>query len=613
MEQERKESSIAPELFYEIIDCLLTGKSFRNTIEPEVLNQIVQILLERFDDVVITPEKLLETYHTFPFIDPKEIIESRGLFKELTKKKLTQLVEICKWVIPFLRRPLASKESFPAPVIIVQMGNGQGKTTLSTALFVLCNIILKDYLKFYRKTVVRKTLSVETIHILQESAQPSPGTLVIMDEYSDLGNMSLSENVSFVIFTGKKSVEKIEKTFIHNPVYTVEIPDMDSMELTELVLKNFSVRKEDIDNLRKAASKLIESKVNPKTALSVIKHSSEYENQLLKKHGFIFNHETIEYIARHAGIAFGHNFNLESLEEMLKARVYGQNHVIDSLVELVGISKYSLNRKNRPLFVAMFGGTTGVGKTECATALAEYLYGPGSLIRIDMGEYTEPHSVSRITGSPPGYVGHNTEPAFVTSLKKSPRRVLLFDEIEKAASTVQELLLGVMDYGQLTTGSGEVLNLRESIVIFTTNALADRMHKSKLGFHFGEQAIIDSAEYREALIQAKIFSPEFLNRIDLVVPFHKMDNETSMKIAYREIESIVDELSYQGFALEYSQEDLESLVASADKNQGGRAIIRAIDKWKRIIVNKIRTKDYVVVSGRKVICIETKDINGGLE
>jgi hypothetical protein len=254
------------------------------------------------------------------------------------------------------------------------------------------------------------------------------------------------------------------------------------------------------------------------------------------------------------------------------------------------------------------GDPTGVGKTETASGLSDHLFGKDTLIRVDMGEYTEHHSVSRLIGSPPGYVGYATDTAFAAALKKTTRRVILFDEIEKAAPNIHELLLGMLDSGRLTLSTGELLDLRESVIIMTTNALADQAGKSKLGFQETEESRNLLSNYREALLKNKVFAPEFVNRMDLVLPFKVLDKAAASAIALREIEQIREELSYQGFTLSYTQEAFDKALKNSDASQGGRGIIRSIDSWKREIVSKIRKNTIVKENDKKIIVIEGSNV-----
>jgi intein/homing endonuclease len=1058
---------ISSELVYEIISCILEKKSFRNKVPYALITKSINTLLEQSINITITANDIINAYKTAPVIQPYQIIDQSVISKNLTSQRKEELADIVNWLMPCIKQSVSKKDTLTSSVFIIAMGQGQGKTIMSDALHKSIVYITKEILKVHKKNIVKVTLNSEIDAQNLDVTQYAPGSIVIFDGMMKSQAILSVENVNYVIFVDNKSANKIKTLFSHNPVYTIDLEDMNITQTMELISKRFIFE----DNIRQklyiSVQKLLEAQVSPKKILSLLDYSSELENQTHQSDGFKFNQTTLDYVASHAGITFGYDFNLSTLETSLKKRVYGQDHVLDLLIETVGIAKYGMSRKNRPLLTAIFGGPTGVGKcihansiiwysggmkrirsivplrpnsntevninldvmswnsnksvfsvekatklwkdevktgyelsleygysektspwhpvygytkkeghryytskeidelvkqdeeiyiplvtnghtqwnkqeyaeivsvykekrakekfgpemtfktllteevayllgvlcgdgslnnhtkdnrwrksrigltnsnltilkksirayresflggtishsskneynlgskklrslldsiglnttsikkeipdiifdspktvtaafvrglfdtdgsaskrgyieitlgseelikdlqvillgfgilssyktsynkkykknyyrldiqsyarkfydeigfsvlkkherksilseknnpnikyyppcvskemkesymnlksqtqrkslkliekkygiymrgkripsqaklesfiidigmnnitdnlkklyseksliwlkvknvkeaevdlydlvvptthsfiangiinhnTETATGLSEHLFGKNTLIRVDMGEYTEHHSVSRLIGSPPGYVGYATDTAFAAALKKSTRRVILFDEIEKAAPNIHELLLGVLDNGRLTLSTGELLDLRESVIIMTTNALADQAGKAKLGFLGVGENKDALSNYRESLLKHKTFAPEFINRMDLILPFKALTTEAGMSIALREINQIKEELSYQGYILEYTQEIIDKAIKNSDTNQGGRGIIRAIDSWKREIVSKIRKNEFIQKDNKKIIVIEGSNV-----
>jgi ATP-dependent Clp protease ATP-binding subunit ClpA len=333
--------------------------------------------------------------------------------------------------------------------------------------------------------------------------------------------------------------------------------------------------------------KLIESKVSPKAILNIIELGAEHEKQAQFKRDFIFNQNTIAHLAHKAGIKIGYDFDIEKLREKLLQNVYGQENAVEMIVTSVGMAKYGIRNKSKPVLTALFVGPTGVGKTELSIALSNIMFGEDTIIRLDMGEYTERHSVSRLVGSPPGYVGYSTDTAFSAALKKNSRRVILFDEIEKAAPEVHQLLLSLLDTGKVTLANGETIDTKDSIIIMTSNALVDKLKKVDIGFNEEKEKSKILSNYRKALEENKIFTPEFLNRIDAVIPFNFLNEEVCTKIIRREVEKMTSSLEMQGYKITIPEDVTKLILKTTNKPFNGRSIVRSVDAIKRLVVMKI--------------------------
>ncbi len=270
------------------------------------------------------------------------------------------------------------------------------------------------------------------------------------------------------------------------------------------------------------------------------------------------------------------------LEEELHSRVVGQNEAISAISDAVRRSRAGLNDPKRPIGSFIFLGTTGVGKTELAKALAEYLFDDENMMtRIDMSEYQEKHSVSRLVGAPPGYVGYDEGGQLTEAVRRKPYSVVLFDEIEKAHPDVFNILLQVMDEGRLTDSLGRKIDFKNTILIMTSN-IGSRQLKdfgSGVGFNTGGS---DKEKAHGVISKAlnKAFSPEFLNRVDDIIMFDQLEREDIFGIIDIELRDFFSRVRKLGFELNLSPESKDFIANKGyDKNFGARPLKRAIQKY----------------------------------
>lgn len=225
---------------------------------------------------------------------------------------------------------------------------------------------------------------------------------------------------------------------------------------------------------------------------------------------------------------------LQKLEETLHKRVVGQEEAVSAVARAVKRGRVGLKSPNRPIGSFLFLGPTGVGKTELSKALAEALFGrEDSMIRVDMSEYMEKHSVAKMIGSPPGYVGHDEGGQLSDKVRTHPYSVILFDEIEKAHPDVFNILLQVLDDGRITDSQGRVVDFSNTVIIMTSNAGAKAIvDPKKLGFAVKEDKADDYKRMKQNVMDEvkMIFRPEFLNRIDEIIVFHALGEEHLKKI-----------------------------------------------------------------------------------
>ncbi len=277
--------------------------------------------------------------------------------------------------------------------------------------------------------------------------------------------------------------------------------------------------------------------------------------------------------------------NLRNLEDELRKRVVGQDEAISAVARAIRRSRAGLKDPKRPIGSFLFLGPTGVGKTELARALASTLFGgEENMIRLDMSEYMEPHTVSRLFGSPPGYVGHEEGGQLTEQVRRRPYSVILLDEVEKAHPEVFNSLLQIMDDGRLTDGQGRTVDFKNTVVIMTSNAgSADLKRAARIGFSYkqGEDDIRDEqhevmrSKAMEGLKHA--FRPEFINRIDQIVVFHSLGRKELYQIVDLLLSQVRDRLSDQGIMLEVTDEARDFLLkVGYDEEYGARPLRRAI-------------------------------------
>ena len=305
-----------------------------------------------------------------------------------------------------------------------------------------------------------------------------------------------------------------------------------------------------------------------------------------------------EVVSRWTGVPVsklleGEMKKLLALEDELHKRVIGQDEAVMAVAEAVIRARSGLKDPKRPIGSFIFLGPTGVGKTELARALAEFLFDDErALVRIDMSEYQEKHTVSRLIGAPPGYVGYDEGGQLTEAIRRRPYSVVLFDEIEKAHHDVFNTLLQVLDDGRLTDGQGRTVDFKNTIVIMTSNIGSHRILEYRGAFEGEEYRRMKDAVLSE-LRQA--FRPEFLNRLDEIIVFHALDEEQLKKIVDIQLASLRARLEERHIRLELTDAARTRLVRSGyDPNYGARPLKRAIQREietplaKRILAGEVR-------------------------
>ena len=270
------------------------------------------------------------------------------------------------------------------------------------------------------------------------------------------------------------------------------------------------------------------------------------------------------------------------MEEKLEEKVLGQNDAIKEISSSVRRARIGLSLKNRPMGSFIFLGPTGVGKTELAKRLAEFMFGDlEALIRIDMSEFMEKHNVSRLIGAPPGYIGYDEGGLLTEKIRRKPYSVILLDEIEKAHPDVFNILLQVLEEGQLTDHLGHTVSFRDAIIIMTSNVGAREItHGNNIGFSskgkdngFNEMKVSLMNELK------RVFNPEFLNRIDEIIVFHQLEEEDLLKIIDIMFEEIKENIKDHNISIKIDNLAKEFIINNYyDKKYGARTLRRALQK-----------------------------------
>ena len=304
------------------------------------------------------------------------------------------------------------------------------------------------------------------------------------------------------------------------------------------------------------------------------------------------------------------NTRLKNLEHTLHERVIGQNEAVEAVAKAIRRGRVGLKDPNRPIGSFLFLGPTGVGKTELSKALAESLFGKeDSMIRIDMSEYMEGHSVSKLIGSPPGYVGYDDGGQLTEKIRRNPYSVILFDEIEKAHPDVMNMMLQILDDGRLTDSNGRTVDFKNTVIIMTSNIGARLItDKKSLGFSVDDNSNDNETqkEYentkKDVLAELKKqFRPEFINRIDEIIVFHKLQNDEIRQIIDIMLKQLKDRLQLQDIDVEIDDKVKDKIAESGiDTNYGARPLKRAI---QNMIEDRIAEEilDGKITKGKKTL------------
>lgn len=306
---------------------------------------------------------------------------------------------------------------------------------------------------------------------------------------------------------------------------------------------------------------------------------------------------------------------LLNLEEILNKKVVGQKEAIIAVSKAIRRARVGLKDPDRPIGTFIFCGPTGVGKTELCNALAEALFGnKNSLIRIDMSEYMEKHSVSRLIGAPPGYVGYQEGGQLTEAVRRNPYSIILLDEIEKAHNDVFNILLQVMEDGRLTDNMGRVINFKNTIIIMTSNVGAHNIKKQNvLGFNNNKNVEKNDYDNMKKLIMEEVkqkFKPEFINRIDDIIVFHKLKDNEILEIVNLMLDNTFDRLKERKITINLDEDSKKFLVnKGVDLNYGARPLRRIITKELEDKLSEEMLKGFIKGGDRLEVYCDGEELN----
>ena len=441
----------------------------------------------------------------------------------------------------------------------------------------------------FQKVMVEPTTPEETVQILDN----------IKERYEDHHNVRYTPEAirACVRLTERyvsdrcfpdKAIDALDEAgsrihITHSPV-SKEMEEQEKRIDAVHALKNEAVKNQNFE----LAADYRDQEANLQEELNRIK--AAWEEKLSRERVTVDEDQIAEVVSMMTGIpvqrmgeAEGHK--LKDMAVNLKREVIGQDEAIDKLVRSIQRGRVGLKDPNKPIGAFMFLGPTGVGKTYLAKKLAEYMFGSAdALIRIDMSEYMEKHTVSRMVGAPPGYVGHEEGGQLTEKVRRKPYSILLLDELEKAHSDVFNILLQVMDEGRLTDSNGTTVDFKNTVIIMTSNCGTRQLKDfgKGIGFSRPDTPAADKQYSREVIQKAlhKQFAPEFLNRLDDIINFDQLDLEAIKRIVDIELKPIVKRVKEMGYTLETEEDAKEFLARKGyDVQYGARPLKRALQTY----------------------------------
>ena len=440
----------------------------------------------------------------------------------------------------------------------------------------------------FQKIIVESPDAEETLHILRN----------IKDRYEDHHNVEYTDDAI-------QACVKLSARYITDRCFPDKAIDVMDEAGSRVHLTNIQVPEEieeqealiaDAHNQKNLAVK----NQNYELAAEYRDRERRLENELaqmkqrweasLKNHRQLVNEEQIaETVSMITGIpvqrmAQSEGIRLKGMREALNKSVIAQESAINKLVKAIQRNRLGLKDPNRPIGTFMFLGPTGVGKTLLAKELALHMFGStDALIRVDMSEFMEKHTVSRLVGAPPGYVGYEEGGQLTEKVRRRPYSIILLDEIEKAHADVFNLLLQVTDEGRLTDGNGRLIDFRNTVIIMTSNVGSRQLKDFGRGVGFSTRMEFDDKEHSRSVIQKalnKTFSPEFLNRIDEIVTFDTLDSTALRTIADLEVDKLINRLQALGIQVNVNDEARDYISRKGyDPQYGARPLKRAVQTY----------------------------------
>ena len=440
----------------------------------------------------------------------------------------------------------------------------------------------------FQKVVVEPATPEETVQILNN----------IKDKYEHHHNVEYTPDAikACVELTTRyltdrhlpdKAIDALDEVGARVHISNINVPK----EVTDIEKKIVDIKEKKNDVIRsqkyEEAARLRDVERQLNSSLEAARKQWEEESSNNKQ---IVNEESVaEVVSMMCGIPLqkvnqNENEKLSKMQESISGKVVGQEDAVKKIVKAIQRGRVGLKDPNKPIGSFMFLGPTGVGKTQLAKILAKYLFdSEDSLIRIDMSEYMEKFAVSRLVGAPPGYVGHDEGGQLTEKVRRKPYSVVLLDEIEKAHPEVFNLLLQVLDDGQLTDSLGRKVNFKNTIIIMTSNTGSRQLKEFGTGVGFSTKSRSDNkVDESNSIIDKELkkkFAPEFLNRVDDVIMFNSLDKEDINKIIKIELDGLINRVEKMEFNLEITEGAVEYIANEGfDQEYGARPLKRAIQK-----------------------------------
>ena len=462
----------------------------------------------------------------------------------------------------------------------------------------------------FQKIIVEPTTIEETLEIMRN----------IKEKYEDFHNVSYTDEAieACVRLTDRyindryfpdKAIDAMDESGARSHLTNVEVPK--EMEEQEAKLEEMKQKKTDAvrDQNYELAASFRDKERQLNEQLEVMKEAWEKEMKANRQTVDLDDIENV--VSLMSGIpvkrmAMVEGQKLVSLREDLKKKVIAQDKAVEQLTKAILRSRVGLKDPNKPTGTFLFLGPTGVGKTYLAKELAKQMFGSAdALIRIDMSEYMEKYSVSKMVGSAPGYVGYEEGGQLTERVRRRPYSIILLDEIEKAHPEVFNILLQVLDEGRLTDASGRLVDFKNTVIIMTSNVGSRQLKEFGRGIGFTTGANMENAKYAESVIKkslSKTFAPEFINRIDEIITFNSLDLEALVKIVDLEVKKVIKRVEEIGYKITITTE-AERFIAKEgfDTQYGARPIQRAIQTHledglsELIVADQVKLGDSITV------------------
>ena len=440
----------------------------------------------------------------------------------------------------------------------------------------------------FQKVIVEPTTAEETLQILKN----------IKEKYEDHHNVTYTDEaleacvkLSDRYITDRnfpdKAIDALDEAGSRVHLTNINVPkEIEEQEKLIEEARNLKAEAVKSQNFELAASYRDREK---ELASRLDEMKAEWEARLKDDRQIVGKEEIANVISMMSGVpvqrmAQAEGVKLTGMKEELQAKVIAQDPAIEKLVKAILRSRVGLKDPNRPIGTFMFLGPTGVGKTHLAKQLANYMFGSSdALIRIDMSEYMEKYTVSRMIGAAPGYVGYEEGGQLTEKVRRKPYSIVLLDEIEKAHPDVFNILLQVLDEGRLTDNYGRTIDFKNTVIIMTSNIGTRQLKEFGRGVGFAAQNRTDDKEHSRNVIQKalnKTFAPEFLNRLDEIITFDQLSLEAITKIVDIELKGLYDRIEAIGYKLVVNDDAKRFLATKGyDVQFGARPLKRAIQNY----------------------------------